>query len=282
MSTVTTGQPTSTTTSSTGPPRHTGAQRGGGISPAYVGLELKRVTRDLVSMFFVAGLPAFFFLLFGASAGYSQQDAGNGNVAMYVMISMAAYGAVTATVGIGGMAAVERMQGWGRQLGLTPLRDGSYVAMKAVVALAVAVIPITLVYVLGLVTGSEGSLTAWLGSAAILVVGAVMFSLYGLIFGLAFRSEAAVSAASGSLVVLGFLGNIFFPLTGWLLDLARFTPLYGYVQLARYPLTEGQVIDTEGNLSHEALWMPLANVAVWTVILAVVATLLVRRSRGRQ
>lgn len=282
MSTVTTSQPTSTTTSTTGSPTHTDAQRGGGITTAYVGLELKRVTRDLVSMFFVAGLPAFFFLLFGASAGYSQQDAGNGNVAMYIMISMAAYGAVTATVGIGGMAAVERMQGWGRQLGLTPLRDGSYVAMKAVVALAIAVIPITLVYVLGLVTGSEGSLAAWLGSAAILVVGAVMFSLYGLIFGLAFRSEAAVSAASGSLVVLGFLGNIFFPLTGWLLDLARFTPLYGYVQLARYPLTEGQVIDSEGNLSHEALWMPLANVAVWTVILAVAATLLVRRSRGRQ
>lgn len=285
MSTVTTNPRAGSVAS---PPNSTevltreGERRSGGITTAYLGLELKRVTRDLVSMFFVAGLPAFFFLLFGASAGYSQQDAGNGNVAMYVMISMAAYGAVTATVGIGGMAAVERMQGWGRQLGLTPLRDGSYVAMKALVALAIAIIPITLVYVLGLFTGSEGTLSAWLGSAAILVAGAVMFSLYGLIFGLAFRSEAAVSAASGSLVVLGFLGNIFFPLSGWLLDVARFTPLYGYVQLARYPLTEGQVIDAEGNLSHEALWMPVANVAVWTLILAVLATWLVRRSRGRQ
>lgn len=290
MSTLTTNpgasRPTSTGTSTVAPsndvPTREGARRSGGITTAYIGLELKRVTRDLVSMFFVAGLPAFFFLLFGASAGYSAEDAGNGNVAMYVMISMAAYGAVTATVGIGGMAAVERMQGWGRQLGLTPLRDGSYVAMKAIVALAIAIIPITLVYVLGMVTGSEGTLMAWLGSAAILIVGAVMFSLYGLIFGLAFRSEAAVSAASGSLVVLGFLGNIFFPLSGWLLEVARFTPLYGYVQLARYPLTEGMVMDTEGNMSHEALWMPLANVAVWTVILAVLATWLVRRSRGRQ
>jgi len=289
MSTLTTNTTTSQSTStspanstSSERPGRDGARRSGGITTAYLGLELKRVTRDLVSMFFVAGLPAFFFLLFGASAGYSAEDAGNGNVAMYVMISMAAYGAVTATVGIGGMAAVERMQGWGRQLGLTPLRDGSYVAMKAIVALAIAIIPITLVYVLGIFTGSEGTLTAWFGSVAILVAGAVMFSLYGLIFGLAFRSEAAVSAASGSLVVLGFLGNIFFPLSGWLLDLARFTPLYGYVQLARYPLTEGMVMDTEGNMSHEALWMPLANVAVWTVILGVLATWLVRRSRGRQ
>ena len=45
---------------------------------------------------------------------WADADAGNGNVAMHTMISMAAYGAVTATVGVGGMAAVERMQGWGR------------------------------------------------------------------------------------------------------------------------------------------------------------------------
>ncbi|WP_404382138.1 ABC transporter permease [Knoellia locipacati] len=264
-------------------PGHAASQpRTRGERTAYVRLELRRILRDLVTLFFVVGLPGFMYVLFGASAGYSQQEAGNGNVALYVMISMAAYGAVTATVGIGGSAAVERMQGWGRQLGLTPLGDGTYVATKAVVALVVATLPIVVVYVLGLLTGAEGTVTAWLGSAAILVVGAVMFALYGLIFGLAFRSEAAVSAASGSLVVLGFLGNIFFPLSGFLLELARFTPLYGYVSLARYPLTGGDVIDSEGGLVHEALWMSVTNVAVWTVIFAVLATWLVRRSRGRQ
>lgn len=260
----------------------TGNARTRGRPTAYVGLELRRVARDLVTMFFVVGLPAFMYVLFGASAGYSQQDAGNGNVALYVMISMAAYGAVTATVGIGGMAAVERMQGWGRQLGITPLRDATYVATKAVVALVIAVLPIAVVYLLGLLTGAEGSVAAWLGSAAVLVVGAVLFALYGLVFGLAFRSEAAVTAASGSLVVLGFLGNIFFPLSGLLLEVARFTPLYGYVALARYPLTEGMVVDATGTMSSEPLWMSVANVAAWTVILAVLATALVRRSRGRQ
>lgn len=253
-----------------------------GERTAYARIELRRTLRDLVTMFFVVGLPGFMYLLFGASAGYSKENAGNGNVALYVMISMAAYGAVTATVGIGGTAAVERMQGWGRQLGLTPLRDSTYVATKAVVALVVASLPILVVYVLGVLTGAEGTVGAWLGSAAILVAGAVLFALYGLVFGLAFRSEAAVSAASGSLVVLGFLGNIFFPLSGVLLDIARFTPLYGYVSLARYPLTEGHVIDAQGGLVHEALWVSVANVAVWTVILAVLATWLVRRSRGRQ
>ncbi|MFW5469990.1 ABC transporter permease [Knoellia sp. CPCC 206435] len=273
----------SATTSRPLTPRTAGGEaRTRGRRTAYLGLELWRVVRDLVTMFFVVGLPAFMYVLFGASAGYSQENAGNGNVALYVMISMAAYGAVTATVGIGGMAAVERMQGWGRQLGITPLGDGTYVATKAVVALVVAVLPIAVVYVLGLLTGAEGTLAAWLGSAAVLVVGAVLFALYGLVFGLAFRSEAAVTAASGSLVVLGFLGNIFFPLSGLLLEVARFTPLYGYVALARYPLTEGMVVDSTGAMRSEPLWMSVANVAVWTVILAVLATALVRRSRGRQ
>ena len=76
------------------------------MNTTFAGLELRRVLRDYVSMFFIAVLPAFFYLIFGAAQDFSDESAGNGNVAMYIMISMAAYGAVTATAGIGGMAAV--------------------------------------------------------------------------------------------------------------------------------------------------------------------------------
>ncbi len=253
------------------------------MNATFTGLELRRVLRDYVSMFFIAVLPAFFYLIFGAAQVFSSEDAGNGNVAMYVMISMAAYGAVTATTGIGGMAAVERMQGWGRQLGLTPLRDSGYVLTKAVVAVVVAAIPITLIYLLGVLTAAEGSVGAWLLSALVVLAGAAVFALYGLVFGLAFRSEAAVSAASGSLVILAFLGNIFIPLSGTLLTIATFTPLYGYVSLARYPVTEGYLFNiSDGTVTHEALWVPVVNVSVWAVILALLATWLVRRGRARQ
>jgi ABC-2 type transport system permease protein len=253
------------------------------MNVAYAGLELRRVLRDYVSMFFIAVLPAFFYLVFGASQDFSHENAGNGNVGMYVMVSMAAYGAVTATSGIGGMAAVERMQGWGRQLGLTPLRDTGYVQIKAVVAVVVAAIPILAIYLLGLLTDAEGSTTAWVLSAMIVLAGAVVFALYGLVFGLAFRSEAAVGAASGSLVILAFMGNIFFPLSGTLLTLAKLTPLYGYVALARYPLTEGYVVSTDGStVTQEPLWVPMLNVSVWALIFAVLSVWLVRRGRSRQ
>lgn len=116
-----------------------------------------------------------------------------------------------------------------------------------------------------------------------MLVGAAVFSVYGLMFGLAFRSEAAVGAASGSLVVLAFLGNIFIPLSGTMLAIAKFTPLYGYVALARYPLTEGVLIDSSGNpLPAEPLWVPMLNLSVWAVIFVMLSTYLVKRGRGRQ
>jgi len=248
------------------------------MNTTFAGLELRRVFRDYVSMFFIAVLPAFFYLIFGAAQEFSDERAGNGNVAMYIMISMAAYGAVTATTGIGGMSAVERMQGWGRQLGLTPLADSSYVAMKAGVALVIAMIPVTLIYLLGLFTSAEGSATAWAVSAVMVLLGAGVFAVYGLVVGLAFRSEAAVGAANGLLVIMGFLGNIFIPLSGTLLTIASFTPLYGFVALARYPLTEGYQIDG----SHEPLWIAVTNVTAWAAIFGLVAIALVRRGRERQ
>ena len=253
------------------------------MNMTYYRLELRRLRRDYVTMFFTAGLPAFMYVIFGASQEYSDDPVRDGNVAMLVMIGMAAYGAVSATTGIGGTVAVERMQGWSRQLGLTPLTDGAYVRVKTATALTVAAVPIVLVYAIGAATGAKAPLSVWLISAAILLVGATTFALYGLSFGLGFRSEAATAAAGGSLVILGFLGNVFIPLTGWQLTVAKFNPMYGYVALGRAALTGGSTIDPDGGgLIHVPLWQPLANMIVWTIILSVVAVALVGRGRARQ
>lgn len=254
------------------------------MNTTYYRMELRRVVRDFMSLFFTAVLPAFLYVIFGASQGYSQEmlPTGEGNVAFYMMVSMAVYGAVTATTSIGGMAAVERMQGWGRQLGLTPMRDPQYVLVKTVLGLTVAAIPVTLIYALGFLTSAQGTGHLWILTAILALLGAAMFSLYGLVFGLAFKTEGAVSAASGSLVILAFLGNLFFPLSGAMLTVAKFTPLYGIVSLARYPVTDGWLISTDGPPVHEPLWVPVTSVTVWLVIFATLAILLVQRGRGRQ
>lgn len=248
------------------------------MNATFTRLEMLRITRDRAGMFFTAVLPAFFYLVFGSTVESKDNEMGNGNVAMYVMISMAAYGAVTATTGVGGNAAVERMQGWGRQLGLTPLADSAYIGMKALIAMVVAAVPITLTYLLGAFTGAVGTTGAWILSGALALAGSAVFALYGLLIGTAFRSEASVAAASGSLVIMAFLGNVFMPLSGVLLTIAKFTPLYGYVALARNPLTDGWVADG----SPDPLWVPLTNVVAWILVFGGLAVLLVRRGRERQ
>ena len=112
----------------------------------YARLDLRRQLRDRIGMFFVVGLPTFMYLVFGLG---SDEAVGSGNVAMYVMISMAAYGAVTATTSVAGSAAIEQVMGWGRQLGLTPMRPLAFVAAKAAVAMTVAAMPVALIFTIG-------------------------------------------------------------------------------------------------------------------------------------
>ncbi len=252
------------------------------MNTTYYRLEVRRILRDRATLFFTLALPAFLYFVMGATPDYAGDEVGEGNVAMWIMIAMAAYGAVSATTSIGGSSALERMQGWSRQLGLTPLRDHEFVLVKAAVATTLAAAAVASVFAVGVISGAEAPVSVWLTSAALLVVGAVTFAFYGLDFGLAFRSEAAVAAASGSLVVLSFLGNIFIPLNGWQLTLAKFTPLYGYVALARRPLTGGGSLDPDtGDLIDEPLWQVLGNLGFWTVVLGGLAVMLVARGRRR-
>ena len=217
------------------------------------------------------------YLVFGSAQQYADAPVAHGNVGAVVMISMAVYGAVTATTTISGGAALERFQGWGRQLGLTPWSSGGYVVTKAAVAMTVASVPVLTVGLAGALTGARATAAAWVLALGAAWVGSAVFAAYGLAVGMAFRSESALGVAGGSLVLLGFAGNLFIPLSGLALDLARFTPLYGVNALARFPLTGGVI--AEG--VSDPLWLPVVNVAAWTVILGGVAAVLVGRRRGR-
>lgn len=241
---------------------------------AYARLDLRRQLRDRIGMFFVVGLPTFMYLVFGIG---SDDPVGSGNVGMYVMISMGAYGAVTATTSVAGSAATEQVMGWGRQLGLTPMRPVGFVVAKAGVAMTVAAVPVVAIFAIGAATGARGDWSDWLLSGVLVWLGSALFAVYGLAVCLIFRGNNAPGIASGMIVVLAFLGNVFTPMSGFMLDLGRFTPLYGYVALARFPLTDGW-LPVGG---RDPLWLPVANVLAWTVIFGLVALWGVRRSRAR-
>jgi len=250
----------------------------------FVGWEFWRNFRMADATFFVIVLPAAMYLMFGVVTDQGDMPSGYGNVSAYVMTSMAVYGAVMATTAMAGSAAVERNMGWGRQLNMTGLTEGHYILGKTLMGLLMAISPIAVVYMVGAITGAEfDSLYHWLSSAALCLVVAVPFSLYGLAFALLFRSETAVSAASGFLVIFAFFGNLFIPLGGILLDIAKFTPLYGPAMLARWPQTEGMLVPAEADaeIEFESMGLVLTNIGVWTAIFAIICVLAARRRTAR-
>ena len=103
----------------------------------YLRIDLVRQVRDVANLAFIIGLPVVIYLVFGSGAAHSEEMVGRGNIQFYVMVSMAVYGASVATTSISGMAAVELVQGWGRQLALTPMTPPAYVATKVLIALTV-------------------------------------------------------------------------------------------------------------------------------------------------
>ena len=250
----------------------------------FVAWEFWRNFRMLDATFFVIILPAAMYLMFGVAMDQGELPAGYGNVSAYVMTSMAVYGAVIATTAMVGSAAVERSLGWGRQLNMTGLTQTNYIVGKTLMALLMAISPIVIVYVVGAFTGASfDSFGHWITSAALCLVVAVPFSLYGLAFALLFRSESAVSAASGLLVLFAFFGNLFIPLGGVLLDIAKFTPLYGPAMLARWPQTQGMLIPMEpgATAQFESMWVLLVNIVAWTLIFGVICLLAARRRTAR-
>ena len=249
--------------------------------------EFWRNIRMIESTFFVVVLPAAMYLMFGVGMNQGAGEAGNGNVLAYVMTSMAVYGAVTATTAIAGSAAVERDYGWGRQLAMTGLSNGGYFAGKTLMSVGIAIMPIIVVFVLGAATGAELDGTwRWFAVGFLCLLVALPFALYGMAVALIFRSEAAIGAASGVLVVFAFFGNLFVPLSGTLLAIAKFTPLYGVATLARWPQMEGFVIPMDGVgpgyvPQYDSLGLSILNLVVWTVIFGAICMIASRRRTQR-
>lgn len=238
----------------------------------YTRSELVRQLRMIESTFFIIALPVFMFFIFNNISSQADAPIGSGNVGGYMMASMATFGAVTATTSITGFAALEQQQGWGRQLGLTALHQSDYFLGKVCVGLLVSLLPILFVFGVGAATGATvGDAGTWVLSVVLCMLSSLPFSLLGLAVALLFRSEAAVSVTSGLIVVLSFLGNLFVPLSGTMLSIARFTPLYGAANLSRWPLMG------EGSNEDDTLVTTFLILGAWVLIFALLCGFASRR-----
>jgi ABC-2 type transport system permease protein len=247
--------------------------RFGGFSLALIALELRRMLRNRRTVIFTLVMPAVFFLLFGTNSGARTERVGGGNVTGYILISMAVYGAMLATTSGGAMVSIERAAGWSRQLRLTPLRPAAYVAVKLVLAMVIGAASVAVAFAVGSLSGAELPAHAWVESGLLAWLCALVFAAFGLFMGYLLPSENVMQILGPVLAVLSFAGGLFVPvdqLGHTFATIARFTPVYGVGEVARYPLV------------HDGtLWLAVLNVVIWTALFAAGAMWRFRRDTAR-
>ena len=247
--------------------------RFGGFNFGMIKLELRRMSRNKRTVIFTLVLPAVFFLLFGTNASAKHEAVGGGNVTGYIMVSMAVYGAMLATTSGGAMVSIERAAGWSRQLRLTPLKPAAYIAVKLVLAMIIGAVSVAVTFAVGSASGAKLPVHAWIECALLAWVCALVFAAFGLFMGYLLPSENVMQILGPVLAVLAFAGGLFAPLDTFghtFATIAKFTPVYGVGELARYPLTH------DGNL-----WLAVLNVVAWTALFSLGAMWRFRRDTAR-
>jgi ABC-2 type transport system permease protein len=245
----------------------------GGFNTTLLRLELRRMMRNRRTMIFSIVMPVAFYFLFGTGQKYSNESAGNGNVAAFIMISMALYGAMLSTTGGGAMVAVERSQGWSRQLRLTPLTAPAYIVVKVVVAMTLGAVSVLVTYAAGMATGAHMDGPVWVETALLAWVGSLVFAAFGVFMGYLLPSENVMQILGPMLALFAFLGGLFVPLDqlgSAFQTIAKFTPMYGLNEIVHAPLTG----DAPG-------WAAVVNVVVWLVVFAGGAAWRFRRDTAR-
>lgn len=244
----------------------------GGLNPTLFGIEVRRMLRNRRTVIFALLFPVGMYFIF-ANQSYGNDRVGSGNVAAYILVNMALYGAALTAASIGSMVAMERAQGWSRQLRLTPLNPACYILVKAVVALLMGGVVIALVNVIAASQGrAQMPTTVWFGCAAVTVVCTLTFAALGVFVGYIVPGENAMQILGPGLAALSFLGGVFIPLTQYndtMRHVAYVTPMYGVSEIARSPLT------------HELPWYAVVNAVAWFAVFVAGAAWRMSRDTAR-
>ena len=230
----------------------------GGFNPTILGIELKRMLRNRRTIIFTLVFPAALFFSFGGSQGWND-DAGHGNVAAYIMVSMALYGAALTAASAGAMVAMERAMGWSRQLRLTPLSPVVYISMKALVGARHGCrrrgrrerrrhLP-------GQARHARRASGSPVPCSAILCT--LVFAALGVFVGYLVPGENAMQILGPGLALMSFLGNVFIPIddhTSLIWHIAQWTPMFGVAEITRAPLT------------GELPWYAVVNAVGWLAV----------------
>ena len=192
--------------------------------------EFMRLMRNRRYFIFTVAFPVVLYLLVGKQVTSTAYGVAFG---AYYMISMATFGAFSGALnGNAQRISQEKKEGWIRQLRLTPLPANAYVVSKVLVSLSTTVPAIVIVLLLGRFYGNV-HLPAWEWPVIAVTVwfGSTIFAALAVALGYRFAPEQVQPVALIVYFVFAILGGLWFPLTGFLGSLGKFTPTYEAVKI---------------------------------------------------
>ncbi|MFC8716621.1 ABC transporter permease [Kitasatospora sp. NPDC057198] len=247
-----------------------------GVNPTFVRYELRRRFNRQTTLFTVL-LPAVLYLALFRTAPSGGARLPHGDFAAWMMTGQAVYGAATAAVSSAATISVEKSAGWMRTIALSPLTPPGYLLVKVVCSVLMAGVPVAVVGVLGALTGAHADASVWTLSLLTAWAGSVVFAALGIGMGLVMKPDVVMHMPGLTMTGLAFLGNLFVPLGGTMLEVSRFTPMYGVATLARYPLNEGFSFHGE----HSGAAGAVLNLLAWGAGFSFLAVRRFRKSTGR-
>lgn len=209
-------------------------------------LELTRALRNKKFLFFSVVYPSVLFLLIAGQSATTDLVSGAGglNLAAFMMVSMASFGALTAVLmGNSERIAKERENGWVRQLRLTTLPGRGYVLAKTASAAVVSLPSIVVVFVVAAAFKDvRFDAWQWLALTGAIWAGSLCFAALGVAIGYLASGDAVRPITMITYFGLSILGGLWMPTTsfpGWLQDIAEWLPTHAYAAL-------GQAIELGG------------------------------------
>lgn len=232
---------------------------------AYLRLEIRRMLRNRRYLLFTIVFPVTLYVLYTAILPTSGDGTKDGLTwSAYFLVSMAAYGAIGAAMSQAAPVALERRQGWARQLRTTPLPGWAYVATKLVSAVVLTLPALVLVATAGVLVDhvalGGGTLALTIG---VLALAAVPFAALGLLIGYVLDAESAQGGMVLAFFMLAILGGLFAPLDAFPTQVATI----GHVLPSSHLASLGRAV-AAGRVPDMA---DAAVLVAWTVVLGALA-----------
>ncbi len=239
----------------------------------YMRYELLRTFRNRRFFILSLGFPLVLYFLIAGPQRNNHDLAGTGLFApLYYMVGMVSFGTMSGMLSSGARIAAERAVGWNRQLRISPLSTRSYLRAKVLTAYMMALLTILVLYASGAALGVSLPAGRWLQMTVLILICLIPFAALGIAVGHMLTPDSIGPAVGGGVALLAFLGGTWFPIPshGFLNDVGQLLPSYWLVQASHVALT--------GHAWPAKAWIVIA---VWTVVLALLAQRAYRRDTGR-